>query len=141
MKNLIITGLLALSLFAISCKGQPEKKQTVAAVSDNDIEVYYFHNTVRCTTCLAIESEARKNIEMLYPEMYKEGKISFTSLNLEEEAGRTLGERLGVSGQTLLIVSGNQKINITTDGFLYAVAKPDKLREIIKSKVDSLNKE
>ena len=78
---------------------------------------------------------------MLYPEMYKEGKISFTSLNLEEEAGRTLGERLGVSGQTLLIVSGNQKINITTDGFLYAVAKPDKLREIIKSKVDSLNKE
>ncbi len=141
MKNLVFTGFLALLLFCTSCKGQPEKKQTVAAVSGNDVEVYYFHNTVRCTTCLTIEAEARKNIEMLYPEMYKEGKISFTSLNLEEATGRSMGEKLGVSGQTLLIVSGNQKINITTDGFLYAVAKPDKLREIIKSKVDSLTKE
>ena len=141
MKNLIITGLFALSLFAISCKGQPEKKQTGAAVSSNDVEIYYFHNTIRCTTCLAIEAEVRKNIEMLYPVMYKEGKISFTSLNLEEATGRTMGEKLGVSGQTLLIVSGNQKINITTDGFLYAVAKPDKFREVIKGKVDPLMKE
>lgn len=141
MKNLIITGFLALSLFVISCNGQPEKKQTAVAVSGNDVDVYYFHNTIRCTTCLTIEAEARKNIEMLYPDMYKEGKISFTSLNLEEATGRALGEKLGVSGQTLLIVSGNQKINITTDGFLYAVAKPDKFREVIKGKVDPLIKQ
>jgi len=141
MKNLIITGFLTLSLFVISCNGQPEKKQTVAAVSGNDVEVYYFHNTIRCTTCLTIEAEARKNIEMLYPDMYKEGKISFTSLNLEEATGKAMGEKLGVRGQTLLIVSGNQKINITTDGFLYAVAKPDKFREVIKGKVDPLIKE
>ena len=141
MKNLIITGFLALSLFVISCNGQPEKKQTAVAVSGNDVEIYYFHNTIRCTTCLTIEAEARKNIEMLYPDMYKEGKISFTSLNLEEATGRAMGAKLGVSGQTLLIVSGNQKINITTDGFLYAVSKPDKFREVIKGKVDPLIKE
>jgi hypothetical protein len=141
MKNLIITGVFTLSMFVISCKGQTEKKQTAAAVTGNDVEVYYFHNTVRCTTCLTIEAEARKNIEMLYPEMYKEGKISFTSLNLEEATGRTMGEKFGVSGQTLLIISGNQKINITTDGFLYAVAKPDKFREVIKGNVDPLIKE
>jgi len=141
MKNLINTGFLTLLLFVISCNGQPEKKQTVAAVSGNDVEVYYFHNTIRCTTCLTIEAEARKNIEMLYPDMYKEGKISFTSLNLEEATGKAMGEKLGVRGQTLLIVSGNQKINITTDGFLYAVAKPDKFREVIKGKVDPLIKE
>jgi hypothetical protein len=141
MKNLIITGVLALSLLVISCNGKPEKKQPVAAVSGNDVEVYYFHNTIRCTTCLTIEAEARKNIELLYPEMYKEGKISFTSLNLEEATGKTMSEKLGVSGQTLLIVSANQKINITTDGFLYAVVKPDKFREVIKGKIDPLIKE
>jgi hypothetical protein len=138
MKNLIITILFALSMFAISCKGQPEKKQTVAAIPGKNVEVYYFHNTIRCATCLTIEFEARKNVEMLYPEMYKEGKITFTSLNLEEATGKTIGETLGISGQTLLIVSGNQKINITTDGFLYAVGKPDKFREVIKGKIDTL---
>lgn len=141
MKNLIITGFVTLLFFGTSCNGQPEKKQTAVAVSGNDVEVYYFHNTIRCTTCLTIEAEARKNIEMLYPDMYKAGKISFTSLNLEEATGRAMGAKLGVSGQTLLIVSGNQKINITTDGFLYAVSKPDKFREVIKGKVDPLIKE
>jgi hypothetical protein len=141
MKNLLITGFFSLLLFGTSCSGQPEQKQKIAAVSVKDVEVYYFHNTIRCATCLTIESEARKNIEMLYPDLYKEGKISFTSLNLEEATGRTMGEKLGVSGQTLLIVSGDQKINITTDGFLYAVAKPDKFKEVIKGKVDPLIKE
>jgi hypothetical protein len=141
MKNLIITGFLTILLFVTSCSGQPEQKQKIAAVAGNDVEVYYFHNTVRCTTCLTIEAETRKNIEILYPGLYKEGKISFTSLNLEEATGRTMGEKLGVNGQTLLIVSGDQKINITTDGFLYAVAKPDKFREVIKGKVDPLIKD
>jgi len=140
MKNLIIAGFLTLILFGVSCNAQPEKKQTVAAASGNNVEVYYFHMTMRCTTCKTIEAETRKNIEMLYPVQYKEGKISFTALNLEEATGKAMGEKLGVSGQTLLIVSGDQKINITTDGFLYAVAKPDKFTGIIKDKIDLLIK-
>jgi hypothetical protein len=140
MKNLIIAGLLSIILFGVSCNAQPEKKQPVTAVSENNVEVYYFHMTVRCITCKTIEAETRKNLEMLYPGQYMEGKISFTALNLEEATGKAMGEKLGVNGQTLLIVSGDQKINITTDGFLYAMAKPDKFREVIKEKVDLLIK-
>jgi hypothetical protein len=77
---------------------------------------------------------------MLYPDHVKSGKISFVALNLEESTGKTAGNRLGVSGQTLLIVKGDQKINITNEGFLYAVSRPDKFQEIIKDKVDPLLK-
>jgi hypothetical protein len=77
---------------------------------------------------------------MLYPDQIKAGKISFTALNLEETTGRSLGEKLGVNGQTLLIVKGDQKINITNEGFLYAGSKPQKFTEIIKSKIDPLIK-
>jgi hypothetical protein len=49
-----------------------------------------------------------------------------------------LAEKLGVSGQTLLLVKGDQKINLTNEGFLYAVAKPDKFKDVIREKVDFL---
>jgi len=140
MKNLILAGFMMLVISGASCNAQTERKQTGSANSGNDVEVYYFHRTVRCVTCKTVEAEARKNIEMLYADQVKKGKISFTSLNLEEETGETVGDRLGVNSQTLLIVKGDQKINITNEGFLYAVSKPDKFKEIIKEKVDPLMK-
>ena len=138
MKNLFIAGILMLLFSGVSCNAQTDKKQPVAASSGNDVEVYYFHMTTRCVTCKTIEAEARKNIEMLYADQVKTGKISFTSLNLEEATGKAIGDKLGVNSQTLLIVKGDQKINITNEGFLYAVSKPDKFKEIIKEKVDPL---
>jgi hypothetical protein len=140
MKNLILAGFLMLVISGASCNAQSEKKQTVSATSGNDIEVYYFHRTVRCVTCKTVEAEAGKNIEILYPEKFKSGRITFTSLNLEEEPGKTVGDKLGVNSQTLLIVKGDQKINITNEGFLYAVSKPEKFKEIIKEKIDPLMK-
>jgi hypothetical protein len=140
MKNLILTVLLMLVFSGIACNAQQEKSQPVSTASGNDVDVYYFHYTARCVTCLAIESETKKDIEMLYNDQVKSGKISFTSLNLEEPAGKSVGDKLGVSGQTLLIVKGDQKIDITLMGFLYAVEKQDKFQEVLKEKIDPLMK-
>jgi hypothetical protein len=138
MKNLIAAVSVIIFAFATSCNTQPEKKEAVSAVYSNDVEVYYLHMTVRCVTCKTIEAEARKNVEMLYPEQFKSGKISFTALNIEEPAGQITGQRLGVNSQALLIVKGDQKFNITNEGFLYAVSKPEKFAEVMKSKIDTL---
>jgi hypothetical protein len=140
MKNLILAGLMILAFSGTSCNSQTEKKQTVSTASGNDVEVYYFHMTTRCVTCKTIESEARKNIEMLYADQVKTGKISFTALNLEEATGKAVGTKLGVNSQTLLIVKGDQKFNITNEGFLYAVSQPQKFTEVMKSKIDPLIK-
>jgi hypothetical protein len=137
MKNLFV-GILVLLFSGVSCNTQPKKQQTVTASSGNDVEVYYFHTTIRCVTCNTIEAETRRIVEMLYPEQFKSGEINFTSLNIEEPAGKTTGERLGVNSQTLLIVKGDKKFNITNEGFLYAVSQPQKFSEIIKSKIDPL---
>jgi hypothetical protein len=59
-------------------------------------------------------------------------------LNIEEPAGKSTGARLGVNSQTLLIVKGDSKINITNEGFLYAVSQPQKFADVIKSKIDPL---
>jgi len=138
MKNLASFIIVLITLVSFSCNNRTEKKDTKGTLASSDIEVYYFHMTTRCVTCRTVEAEARKNIELLYPDLVKAGKISFTSLNLGEETGKTAGERLGVNSQTLLIVMGDEKINITNEGFLYAVSQPMKFTEVIKTKIDPL---
>lgn len=140
MRKLFFLSSVLISMALFSCNAQTEQKQSAAISGNEDVEVYYFHMTLRCTTCKTVEAEARKNIEMLYPDQVKSGKISFTALNLEEATGKSVGAKLGINSQTLLIVKGAQKINITNEGFLYAVSKPQKFTEIIKSKIDPLFK-
>lgn len=139
MKKSIFISFVLLTLVILSCDAQPDQKSATVSKT-GDVEVYYFHMTVRCTTCKTVEAEARKNVEMLYADQVKSGKISFTALNLEEATGKAMGEKLGVNSQTLLIVKGDQKINITNEGFLYAVSQPAKFTEVMKSRIDPLIK-
>jgi len=134
----LITAFLLLTPF-IGCTGQTTSKEVVTTGNNSDkIEAYYFHFTARCTTCRTVEAKAKEDLESLYPNQVKQGLITFQSLNLEEAQYKTLADKLGVSGQTLLLVKGDQKINLTNEGFMYAVAKPEKFKEIIKEKVDGL---
>lgn len=133
--------IIAILLFApvIACTAQPSNKQAKASDNNSDkIEAYYFHFTARCTTCKTIEARAKENIETLYPNQVKQGLITFQSLNLEEAPNKNIADKLGVSGQTLLLVKGDKKINLTNEGFMYAVVKPEKFKEIINEKVDGL---
>lgn len=128
--------LLATTLFA--CNTQPKEKKEVSLEISQDIQVFYFHNTKRCETCNAVENETKVALEMFYPEQMNMGSIDFTSLNLEEEEGKTMAEALQVSGQTLLIVKGESHINLTNEGFMNARTHPTKFHEIIKTQIDKL---
>ncbi len=140
MSKFLLMSFVLIALAGISCSAQSDQKPTSPVTKSGDVEVYYFHMTTRCVTCKTVEAEARKNVEMLYADKVKSGKISFTALNLEEATGKSMGEKLGVNSQTLLIVKGDEKINITNEGFLYAVSQPQKFTEVMKSKIDPLIK-
>jgi len=135
MKSLnIILSLIFFVVLNISCNAQPEKKATKSdlAVSES-VEVFYFHNTRRCVTCQAVETESKDLVEKLYQD-----KVSFLAYNLEAQDGKAKAGELGVSGQTLLIVSGETRINVTNEGFLNARSNPEKFKEILKEKIDPL---
>ena len=119
-------------LSSFICNAQTQKKEPISSVA-NKIEAYYFHNTARCETCRAVEAEAKMDLATLYGD-----QVIFKALNLEDNATKPIAEKLKVSGQTLLIVRGDQQINLTNEGFLYALTNPAKLKSIIKAKVDPL---
>jgi len=139
MKSIRLLLAITIIIPFLSCNAQPSKKEVkVSDVSSDKIEAYYFHFTARCVTCKTIEAKAKENLETLYPNQVKQGLITFQSVNLEEASNKALAEKLGVSGQTLLIVKGDQKINLTNEGFMYAMVKPERFKEIINEKVDGL---
>jgi hypothetical protein len=141
MKTITNLILLVLTFISLSCNSQTARQPAASGTaSDNSdkIEAYYFHFTARCVTCKTIEADTKKNLETLYPEQIRTGLITFQSLNLDDEPSRAIAKQLGVSGQTLLLVKGDQKINLTNEGFMYAVPKPDKFKEIINEKVEFL---
>ncbi len=131
--KVLLFAMMALSM-NISCSAQTNKKEESAKVSKADkVEVYYFHYTRRCMTCNAVENASKDAVAELYGD-----KVAFAEYNLDEEAGKAKGNELNVSGQSLLIVAGDTKINITNEGFMNARSNPDKLKAIIKEKVDPL---
>lgn len=115
-----------------SCSSQTEKKEeSTPSTKVEEVDVYYFHYTRRCATCNAVESVSKEAIKELYGD-----KVTFSSFNLDEDKGELKGKELEVSGQTLLIVAGDQKINITNEGFMHARTNPEQLKQIIKEKID-----
>ena len=123
-KFLFILALLISGISAVNAQ---------SGTKPSEVEAYYFHFTSRCETCRTVEAEAKADIQNLYG-----GQVSFQSINLDDASSKAIAEKLKISGQTLLIVKGDQKINLTNEGFLYAMQNPAKLKAIIKQKVDKL---
>lgn len=139
IKQIIALGFCMATLFAVSsCYAQESKKPVTTEVATAKVEVYYFHATRRCMTCNAVETESKNALEALYPDKVKNGAINFQSLNFEEESSKAAVEKAKAEGQSLLIVSGDTRIDLTSQGFMYAVSNPEKLKQEIKKAVDPL---
>jgi hypothetical protein len=136
MKRVILfVSVLAIVVGSISCNNQGNNKEVAQVINTSDVNVYYFHFTRRCATCMAVEENARKAIEALYPNEVKTGEYSFTSLNLDEASTKEIADKLGVGGQSLIVVHGEKKIDITSSAWLVA-HDPDKMQVEIKSGID-----
>ena len=49
-----------------------------------------------------------------------------------------MAEQLRVSGQTLLLVRGEEMVNLTNEGFINARTNSGKFHEILKSHIDKM---
>ena len=138
MKRLSTIVILAMMTgLAVSCKGQSgnqdQGQNGKTELEEGKVNVVYFHFARRCATCQAIEDETKKAVKEI-----GDGQVAFIAVNIEEESGEELAGKLGVSGQALLVVKGDEKIDLTKEGFQLARTSPDKFRGIVKEKAKSL---
>lgn len=144
MKKLISTlgFILFLGIVTVSaqcCNGSSANKssRTKVTCGDNhkssEVVAYYFHATRRCATCEAVEAVTKESIKEYYGD-----KVTFKSINREEEKENALVAKYKISGQTLLIIKGDKKVDLTSEAFLNARTNPDKFKSKLKSTIDSM---
>lgn len=97
------------------------------------VEVYYFHATNRCVTCNAVESVTKEALQQYYSD-----RVSFQSINREEDKSNPLVKKHQISGQTLLVTKGEKTVNLTNFAFMNARTKPEKLKAKIKETIDKM---
>lgn len=135
MKQIFIFSLMV----ALILGGQPGIAQNNTKKDDSKnkglkVEVFYFHFTQRCATCRAVENNSRTALDVLFPEKVRNGEYTFKAINLDDSGSKAMAQKWKIGGQTLLVVCGNKKIDLTTVGFLYA-HDPDKLKAEINNAV------
>jgi len=136
MKQITLFSFAMLLLLGkVSCNAQTNKNAEAKSGVSAKVEVYYFHFTRRCATCLSVEENAKKAVETLYADKVKKGEYSFKGVNLDDESSKPIAEKLGIGGQTLLVVCGDKKIDITDKGFMNA-HDFEKMKEEIKKAVE-----
>jgi hypothetical protein len=136
----LLLGLSSIFVQSCSSKANNTAKDEVVeekvccskTAEEVSVTAYYFHATRRCTTCQAVEKVSKEYIEANYAE-----NVTFISINREEDQNSELVEKYEIAGQTLLLVFGDEVVNLTTEAFLNARTKPDKLEDLIKSTIDA----
>jgi hypothetical protein len=133
---IILVGIMLASLAFI----KPSVTATAAPVAETikpRVEVYYFHYSRRCAACRNVENESKRIVETLYADLVEKGEVIFASVNLEEQENLALAERCGATGQSLLVISGDQRVDITSQGFMHA-RNPQRYEQEIKKVIDPL---
>lgn len=133
----VFAAITVITLFSFRDDDKPLNKETTMAIGDK-VEVYYFHLTRRCVTCIAVENVTRDALQAFYPDEMSKGTVKYNVLNLDDETTKPVAEKCRVSGQSLLIISGDTRLDITDKGFMYARTDPDLLKSVIKKAIDPL---
>ena len=130
----LLSALVLLFAMMTACSEQKVQNTEVATIeNDGSVEVVYFHNARRCATCEAVEAQSKAALQEMYG-----NDVKLSVYNLEDKEGAGIAEALDVSGQTLLVISGSTKIDITNEAFLYARTNPEKFKETLKENIDPL---
>lgn len=138
MKNIVLLMISMLFIFGTSACGQASadgQSSLEAIVSTEKVDVYYFHFTRRCVTCVSVQEATEKVLKEHYSKEIENGNLVFHEINLSEPGSKEIAQMLEVGGQALLVVSGSKKIDITMQGFMHAPRDIERFKEILDSAI------
>ena len=139
MKKFKLCIFLTLFLSIISCAKEKGADETSAP--EGVVEVLYFHGDMRCRNCVAMERAAKELLEEQYKEKTDNGKIVFKEIDITTPEGEKIGDKYQVSWSSLIIATNDGKaekhLDLTKEGFKYAVKEKQKFKDILSENIDS----
>jgi len=151
-KKVVIIELVAFVSIAtlLIIFGASNNQNTGAKIGDNvirtevakadKVQIFTFHATQRCTTCIAIGKLSGETIEEYYQEELKSGKIEVREINIDLPENKELAEKFQASGSSLkinAIYDGQDHISEDT-AVWRLTSNPDQFKSYLKNKIDNL---
>lgn len=141
-KIIIGIGVIALILIAIFVV-KPKNNLTngLNTTGATKIQVFLFHATQRCPTCIRIGKLAQATVEERFAEEIKSGKIEFREINIDLPENKALAEKFQATGSALYINSiKNEQDNIEEDAMVWQLAGSDaiKFKDYLENKLNNI---
>lgn len=144
----IILGVLALTLSGCASDSKITYfddnggSKTVSAkdvIKPDKIEVYLFHATQRCATCIAIGRLAEETINEYFQTELRDGKIEFREINIDLPENKALATKFEATGSALytnVIVNGQD--DMTVDAKVWRLTNDEvAFKSYFKNKLDT----
>lgn len=157
-KKIIVSEFMLLTIVLTGCSGQAnfqnlenKESRTVSEQSEtkevskvDKIEIFDFHSSRRCVSCLGMERNTRATLEEFFQPELRDGKITFDSINIEDTDSRSieLTKKYQATGSSLFInVIRNGEDNIEQDANAWRFATQDEVfKKYFKEKITNLLK-
>ena len=154
-----VIGVGVLVILAILSSGSPKSSEAIADsqnIKNNisstcgsqqscpgaeKVEVFLFHATQRCPTCIRIGQLAKATVEERFPEQLKSGKIDFREINIDLPENKVLTEKFQAGGSVLFInaiVNGQDNIKEDTMVWQLAGGTADKFKDYLSNKLNTI---
>jgi len=103
------------------------------------VEVFYFHGTLRCPSCIALEKYSRETVEEYFAAELAAGKIEFREINVELPENKEVVAKFEARGSSLFtnaIYDGADHIEEEVAIWRY-IGDEVRFKENLKNKIDS----
>lgn len=104
------------------------------------IQVFVFHATQRCSSCIAIGKFSKETVEEYFQPELESGKIEFREINIDLPENKELANKFQASGSALFINTiTNGKDNIQQDLAVWKlVGNGNQFKVYLKDKLNNL---
>ena len=108
--------------------------------SADKLEVYYFHRTQRCSTCLSVGRYTKELIQQKFSTEVERGLIEFREINIDLPENAEIVNKFKVSGQSLYInVIKDNSDNINQDINIWRLAGSEgQFKDYLQNKITGL---
>lgn len=104
------------------------------------LEIYYFHRTQRCSTCMAIGRYARELVQQKFADEVEQGVVDFREINLDLPENAALADKFQAGGQSLFINAVKDgRDNINQDINIWRLVRSEsQFKSYLENKINGL---
>jgi thiol-disulfide isomerase/thioredoxin len=111
-----------------------------AKQSADKVQVYLFHATQRCITCINIGKYAGETVDEYFQPELRDGKIEFREINIDLPENKELAQKFQASGSALFINAiYNGQDSISEDTRVWRLTQDEvQFKSYLKEKINNL---